>query len=202
MPGQVHTKVTLPGTTGLPGYSPQWLHGSGVPSSLLGNNGDMYTDESSSLRDTYGPRASGLWGSVAFTIRGAVGPAGPQGIGYNPRGAWVSVASPAYDQGDMVTDSGTLWWSLAGSNNGHPPSSSPTWWTTFSGGCGTPQRFTATALQTVFTPTIPPSSNSIVSANRLGQYLGGSGVGDYTIIGVTVVFNAGLPVNTIVEIRS
>src|ERR1039458_8929487 len=58
-----------PSTTGPTGYTPQWLTGSGVPSSGLGNNSDMYLNTATG--DVYGPKAAGAWGSIVANIKGA-----------------------------------------------------------------------------------------------------------------------------------
>jgi hypothetical protein len=104
------------GTNGADGST--WYTGSGAPASGLGVVNDLYFDNS----------GNGNWykktGASTWTLQGSV--LGPQGIGYNPRGAYA--AGTTYAQGDMVSYSSANYLSLAGSNTGNTPSSSPTWW--------------------------------------------------------------------------
>ena len=56
------------------------LHGTGVPSSSLGANGDFYIDLNT--YNMYGPKSSGRW-SAPTSLKGAqgvAGPVGPQGV--------------------------------------------------------------------------------------------------------------------------
>lgn len=64
---------SLLGPTGATGASSTWHVGSGVPSSGLGANGDMYLNTSSG--DVYGPKTAGAWGSIAENIIGPGAPA-------------------------------------------------------------------------------------------------------------------------------
>jgi hypothetical protein len=59
------------GNTGATGTTAVWLSGAGVPSSGLGNNGDMYLN--STTGDVYGPKAAGAWGAI---VKNLVGPPG------------------------------------------------------------------------------------------------------------------------------
>ena len=106
-----------------PGYNPQFIVASGVPSSGTGNNGDMYINSTTS--DVYGPKMAGSWGGIVCNIKGNTG---PQGIGYNPRGAYSSANT--YAQGDLVSSSGTGYFCLAanGPGNVQTPGSTPTYW--------------------------------------------------------------------------
>jgi len=200
-----------------------WWSGSGVPSSGLGSNGDMYLRTSNG--DVYGPKTAGSWGSVVSNLigptggpgptgptgptgpgylatsttsitvatgsttwttqsglaylagdralvtstgsgaymeglvtaysgtsltvnvtvtsgsgahtdwniglTGTVGPQGPQGIGYNPRGAYN--AGTTYAQGDMVSSGSVIYISLQNANIGNTPASSPTFWQPYAG---------------------------------------------------------------------
>ena len=119
-----------PGGTGPAGYSPQYHVASGVPSSGLGNNGDMYINSTTS--DVYGPKTAGAWGTIQCNIKGQTGATGPPGAAYTPRGAWVSTTT--YAQGDEVTDVSILYISLQSGNLNHVPASSPTWWQALSVG--------------------------------------------------------------------
>ena len=65
------------GPAGATGYTPNFITGSGVPSSGTGNNGDLYLN--SSTGDLYGPKSSGSWGSIVANIKGATGAQGPTG---------------------------------------------------------------------------------------------------------------------------
>ena len=131
-------KANIKGPTGAAGYSPQYIVAAGAPSSVTGNNGDMYIN--SSTGDVYGPKAAGAWGGIACNIKGptgATGPQGPPGVAYTPKGAWA--AGTTYTQGDEATDAGQLYISLQSGNVGHVPASSPTWWQPVgSGGSQTP----------------------------------------------------------------
>ena len=101
----IHPDVTATGTIDLSG----WAVGEGPPSAGTGIDGQLYLDTSSGL--VYGPKASGSWGSVIFTINappgyvglpgppGPAGPAGPKGdIG--PPGD-LGPAGPAGPKGDI-----------------------------------------------------------------------------------------------------
>lgn len=62
----------------------------------------------------------------------------------------------------------------------------------------TDEYITATAGQTVFTPAVAPISSAFVFVNGLKARAGASY--DYTIVGVTVVFNYPLDAGQVVEI--
>lgn len=70
-----------PGPAGPPGVGSLWRQGAGVPAAELGAQGDFYLRTSNG--DIYGPKTSGGWGSVIFSIaegqQGPEGPAGPAG---------------------------------------------------------------------------------------------------------------------------
>lgn len=68
--GPVVVEVVTPGPQGPIGS--KWITGSGAPSSSTGAVGDFYLRENG---DVYGPKASGGWGSVEFTLTGSGGAA-------------------------------------------------------------------------------------------------------------------------------
>jgi len=72
----------IQGIQGETGYSAVWLNGSGVPGAGLGNNGDMYLDDSTG--DVYGPKTGGAWGSAIYNAEGPQGIQGIQGIQGDP----------------------------------------------------------------------------------------------------------------------
>lgn len=61
--GPVVVEVVTPGPPGAIGS--RWFTGSGVPAADLGAVGDFYLRSNG---DVYGPKASGGWGSVQFTL--------------------------------------------------------------------------------------------------------------------------------------
>lgn len=62
----------LTGSTGADGADGSlWFTGTGVPSSGIGSDGDMYLDLGSG--DVYGPKASASWGTAAGNIAGPAG---------------------------------------------------------------------------------------------------------------------------------
>jgi len=61
--GPVVVEVVTPGPPGATGS--RWITGSGVPGSGIGQIGDLYLRANG---DVYGPKASGGWGSVQFTL--------------------------------------------------------------------------------------------------------------------------------------
>lgn len=63
--------VLVPGPTGPAGAS--ILTGAGVPSPLLGANGDMYVDKTPGAVKLYGPKASGTWPSTGVDLGGGGG---------------------------------------------------------------------------------------------------------------------------------
>lgn len=65
------------GDTGDTGPAPNWLNGSGVPGSGLGNVGDMYLN--TTTQDVYGPKTGAGWGSIVCNIKGATGSTGATG---------------------------------------------------------------------------------------------------------------------------
>lgn len=64
-----------PGNTGAAGATIRL--GTGVPSSLLGLNGDVYVDTASG--DLYGPKTGGAWGAVVGNLTGPAGADGADG---------------------------------------------------------------------------------------------------------------------------
>jgi hypothetical protein len=66
--GPVVVEVVTPGPPGAIGS--RWFTGSGVPAADLGAVGDFYLRSNG---DVYGPKASGGWGSVQFTLTGTGG---------------------------------------------------------------------------------------------------------------------------------
>ena len=67
------------GAAGSPGTNgTSILVGAGVPSSTLGNNGDLYFD--TSAKTILGPKALGNWPATGTVLTGATGPQGPQGL--------------------------------------------------------------------------------------------------------------------------
>jgi hypothetical protein len=124
-----------PGATGPAGYSPTYIVQPSPPTSGQGQNGDMAINSSTS--DLYGPKAAGAWGPIVANLKGGTGPQGPPGVGYNPRGAWVSTTT--YAQGDQVSYASQLYISLQAGNLNNTPSTSPTFWQPVgSGGSQTP----------------------------------------------------------------
>jgi hypothetical protein len=63
--GPVVVEVITPGPPGPIGS--RWITGSDVPGSGVGAVGDFYLRENG---DVYGPKASGGWGSIQFTLTG------------------------------------------------------------------------------------------------------------------------------------
>lgn len=67
--GPVAFDVVTPGPPGPPGpIGSRWITGSGAPSPSTGAAGDFYLRENG---DVYGPKTSGGWGSVQFTLTGS-----------------------------------------------------------------------------------------------------------------------------------
>ena len=75
-----------PGTNGTNGS--KWLTGTGVPAAGTGVDGDFYLRSNG---DYYGPKASGAWGSVVASLKGAAGSGGG--------GAPISGAFPIANNG-------------------------------------------------------------------------------------------------------
>src|SRR5437016_5700476 len=93
------------GTTGLRGYSPQYIVADGAPSGATGNNGDMYINSATS--DVYGPKASGAWSVIVANIKGTTGATGA--TGYTPAFI-VAAGAPSVGAGnnsDMYINSTT-----------------------------------------------------------------------------------------------
>lgn len=106
----VFASITTPGPAGPPGRTPLWLTGTlSPPVSGIGLDGDMYLN--TLVSDVYGPKASGLWGTLPVAniagLPGATGPTGP--AGYSP--LFIVNAGPpapaAGHDGDMYLDSAT-----------------------------------------------------------------------------------------------
>ena len=193
-----------------------WWSGSGVPSSGLGSNGDMYLNLTGAGKgDVYGPKTAGSWGSAGMNvmgpqgnqgiqgvqgtqgIQGIQGIQGPPGVSYTPQGVYFVGVN--YVQGDETTYNSKLYISLQSLNINHQPDISPTWWQPVVTAFGAAdQFFTATAAQTTFTPTVAPLATCFVFVNGLKQRNGATY--DYTVVGTSVVFNAGLIAGDVVEI--
>ncbi len=101
-----------PGPAGPPGTSPIWIVAAGAPSNLVGNNGDMYLNNSAGAGggDVYGPKASNAWGSPTANIKGSTGATGATGAaGYSP--TYIVQPSPPTagqgNPGDMAINSAT-----------------------------------------------------------------------------------------------
>lgn len=62
------------GSTGAAGS--KWYVGTTVPAAGTGANGDYYLQSNG---DVYGPKASGAWGSIVFSLKGATGAGVPAG---------------------------------------------------------------------------------------------------------------------------
>ena len=97
------------GPAGPPGYTGVWIVQSGPPSNLIGNNGDMYLNNSTGAGggDVYGPKAGGVWPASTTNIKGA--PGTPGAPGYSP--TYIVQASPPTagqgNNGDMYINSAT-----------------------------------------------------------------------------------------------
>ena len=76
--GPVVVEVVTPGPPGAIGS--RWFTGAGVPAADLGAVGDYYLRANG---DVYGPKASGGWGAVQFTLTGgaSLSDATPQSLG-------------------------------------------------------------------------------------------------------------------------
>jgi len=95
------------------------LHGSGVPGSGLGVDGNYYinTDPATGTGDMY-LKASGAWSLV-------VNLAGPPGASLNPIGPWSNLGT--YNANDLVTYGGSSYLAIATSTN-VTPGTDPTKW--------------------------------------------------------------------------
>lgn len=152
--------ANIKGSPGTPGYSPQYIVQPGPPSPAVGATGDMYINSTTS--DLYGPKTGGAWGPVVANLRGgtgpsgATGPQGPPGVGYTPRGVWVSTTG--YGQGDQVSYNNQLYISLQSGNVGNIPVSSPTWW----------EAVTTGGAQTPWLSNIDGGAFTLNNAGRIG----------------------------------
>jgi collagen type VII alpha len=83
----------------------KWWTGSGVPGSGLGVDGDYYERSNG---DVYGPKASGAWGSVQFSLLGPTGATGPTGAPGSPGAAGATGAT------GPTGAAGSKWWTGSG----------------------------------------------------------------------------------------
>ena len=148
--GPTGAASTVPGPTGPQGATgpqgPQGVTGPQGPQGPQGVAGVTGAAGSAGAQGPQGPTgATGSQGVAGATgpqgVAGATGPAGPAGpagptgptgnqgtagIGYNPRGTYAP--GTTYAQGDEVAYSSGMYLSLQGSNTGHQPDISGSWW--------------------------------------------------------------------------
>lgn len=105
------TGIALKGDPGVSGGN-AILHGSGTPSSGIGNNGDFFLDTASANYVMYGPKSAGVWPTPGFALKGPQG----TGDGSGPPGPQGDPGPAGVDGKSIITGNGTP--SNALGNNG------------------------------------------------------------------------------------
>lgn len=81
----------------------QWLNGNGVPSSGLGNLGDFYIEDDSSLKNYYKKTGSTTW-TLQGTLKGADGSSITSGITYDGTNPIGAITFSSTDLNDVIED--------------------------------------------------------------------------------------------------
>ena len=104
-------EITFGGVKGSPGKS--LLSGAIPPTGSVGLDNDFYIEVAAGVLNLYGPKSGGTWPTAVNLLF-----------------AWKGLyaGGTTYKLNEAVFSVGSAWISLAGSNIGHTPSSSPSYW--------------------------------------------------------------------------
>ena len=98
--------VILKGSAGTAGAAgAKWHTGTDVPAAGTGVNGDFYLRSNG---DYYGPKASGAWGAVVASLKGATGSSGGGGGGGGVISGVYSIADNAVKEFNVASGSGGM----------------------------------------------------------------------------------------------